>query len=105
MNVTRKLQTYILVSLVTVLIWLYAEGQDVQRYITELPVRLVVPATSGLIVVESPTDRARVEFRGASAQIRRLREIIERQGGLDVRLDTLVIGKQTLLFGSDPLLR
>lgn len=78
MNIRREIPTLILVTLITLLIWLYAEGRDVQATDDPIsvPVRLVSTAGSD-VVFRQEEMTLQATFRGASAQIDRLRRRLE----------------------------
>ncbi len=84
MALLRQFQTYMIVTLITALIWLFAEGQDVQRYDREqLTVQLAVPA--GWVVAPSQITLRGVQFQGATAKISELKQTLS--AGLSIRLD------------------
>lgn len=72
MRLGRSVRSFGLVTLITVLVWLYAEGQDVTIFTSDITVEL--PAqVDDLTVMEFADDsrsvKLTVEFRGASAQL------------------------------------
>ncbi len=76
MRLGRSVRSFGLVTLITVLVWLYAEGQDVTIFTRDITVEL--PAkVDDLTVIEFADDaravKLTVEFRGASAQLSELK--------------------------------
>ena len=77
------LETLFLVTLISVLVWLYAEGAMVQTYPRQrIPVDLVAPPGSRLALVPDRTE-AFVSFRGSAAQLQELKARLA-QGALEV---------------------
>lgn len=67
------LETLFLVTLISVLVWLYAEGAMVESHLRQrVGVELVSPAGSRLAIEPSRTD-AFVSFRGSAAQLQELK--------------------------------
>lgn len=88
MRFTRRIQDYVLVTLITLLIWLYAEGKDVTTYPDGLPMNLPVKLSvtaPGDLVVEPKQTTVKVRFTGASSQITRLKTELAR-GPVEVQL-------------------
>lgn len=81
MSWARHIQDILLVTLITALIWLWAEGRNVQTYTptSPVPVRVELPAEDLVVVRQSP-DRFRMEFKGAQSEINRLRRAISGTG-------------------------
>ncbi len=67
------LETWFLVTLISVLVWLYAEGAMVQTYPRQrIAVDLVAPPGSRLALEPDRTE-AFVSFRGSAAQLQELK--------------------------------
>lgn len=94
-----KIQDYAMVSVIAFLIWLYAEGANVQLYpaqgMVSVPVQ-VVPATREMVVLSQSVLRVDLQFRGAQAQLARLPEKLA--GGLTIRVDQSVAGEFDLVL-------
>ncbi len=69
-------QNLILVTLIAVMVWLYAEAQTLDSLVkTDLPVRILLPQGSDLIPqVELEPDRIRLEILGPAKTIESLRQ-------------------------------
>lgn len=68
-NLVNKLSTFVIVTIVTVLVWLYAEDANIQEYTDQsLRVQFVLPeATEGLITPAGPVT-VRVDFNSSNGQ-------------------------------------
>ena len=64
----RTLQTFFVVTLVTALIWLYAEGAIVKTYARQRVRLNFVPAENVALAIEPPSTTVFVNFRGSSSQ-------------------------------------
>ncbi len=90
MRLSRRLQNLGLITLITLLIWLYAEAQNVRQESAELLVRL--PDVIGQATVVDPTDRREpirvaVELRGNSARLSELRATLAGLGVIELPLE------------------
>lgn len=91
MTLTRRLQNYGLVTLIAVLIWLYAESQDV-RSNEKVAVSAAIPMQVGndlvVDVADSPNNTVRVELtvKGNTARLQDLRELLSAAGRLPLPL-------------------
>lgn len=77
MRWARNIQDYLLVTLITALIWLYAEGRNVQTYspASPVPVRVQLPGDD-LVVMEQRPERFSMQFRGAQSELDRVRRAL-----------------------------
>lgn len=70
----EAIETGIVVTLITVLVWLYAEGESVRTYKEDVRVKFVAPPAQNLLIKpDSPTDnqgaiRVHVTFRASAHQ-------------------------------------
>lgn len=98
MNWARNIQDILLVTLITALIWLWAEGRNVQTYTptAPVPVRVVLPAEDLVVLRQSP-DRFRMEFKGAQSEINRLRRAISGTG-ITLEFDGAEPGEHNLVM-------
>jgi len=96
----RRIEDYALVTLITVLIWLYAESQNVQQYRPDGMVPLAVRVASNDLVVTKQTDtRLQLEFRGAQAELDRLpRRLAD---GLELELNLAEPGEHEIRLASE----
>lgn len=90
MILMRRLQNLGLITLITLLIWLYAEAQNVRVESTELLVRL--PAVVGQSTVIDPVEARQpititVELRGNSARISQLRATLGALGVVELPVE------------------
>lgn len=103
MTIRNLLQDFLVVGLITAMIWLYAEGQDIQDYPSdgprELLLNLRLPLNSGL-VIEAERLSPRVQFTVAASRAADLKNKLDRQGGIIIPLGNdgqlLTIGDHTL---------
>lgn len=115
MQLFRSIQSYALITLISLLIWLYAEGQDVAGTSSEIVLRL--PDLVGKTLVadfleeSSPqpvrTDRlgATVTFKGASAPLSQLRAALaDGQLILPIEAGDLPKGQKQVTLALEPLL-
>ena len=90
-----RILEYILVMLVTVLIWLYAEGAIVQEYPTDgtrsVTVKVQVE-NPDLVILEEPTTEVQLQFRGSAGEISKLEAKLS--GGLTLRPEISEPGEQ-----------
>jgi hypothetical protein len=84
----EKLETYVVVTVVAVLVWLYAEGENVKLYNNEpVAVQFVAPEGQQLAVEPAEPIRVLASFRGSSGQFQQFYEIV-RSGPLEVPVNT-----------------
>lgn len=95
----RKIQDYLLVSFFTVLIWLYAEGRNVQRWpsdgLVSVPI-VIHPRSPDMVVAWQSAEKVGLQFKGASSEVDRIRRRIGT--GLDVPLDGAEEGEHELML-------
>ena len=111
MTFTRKLQNYGLVTLVTVLIWLYAEGQDVSR--DKVPLTVAVPTEVGQDTVVDLADLSTTSLQvqlTVKGNTSRLRDLSTRLGAtgrltLPLTMNDLPEGREGVLQLEPLLLR
>ena len=77
----EAIETIVVVTLITVLVWLYAEGESVRTYKEEVRVKFVAPPAQNLLIkpMTSRTDtqgaiRVQVTFRASAHQHQEFRE-------------------------------
>ena len=115
MALLRSIKSYALITLITLLIWLYAEGQDVASTSTELVLRLpelvgrsrVVDFldSQGVEPVRMERLDATVTFKGASAPLSQLRAALANgQLVLPIKAADLPEGQQQVTLALGPLL-
>lgn len=69
----QKLQTYLFVSIITVLVWLYAEGENLTEEKLYPDIEFVAPAGRQLLIVpRQPSEPVLVTVRGPTTQLARL---------------------------------
>ncbi len=69
-NITwgQRIRTWLVVTLITLLVWLYAEGEAVTTKTMKFSVKFLPPPNSAVDPVTQPVT---VEFRGSNGQLRR----------------------------------
>lgn len=77
----HRLNDYLLVTLITVLIWVYAEGRNVRTYQPNdrVPVTIQL-ATDDLVVTSQSVSTLGLEFSAATAEIDKLRPLLGKRG-------------------------
>ena len=86
-NPLRTLQTLLVVTLVTVLVWLYAEGAIVKTYARQR-VRLVfVPQGAATLAIEPASTTVYVNFRGSSSQHQTFEQITAADVAIEIAGD------------------
>lgn len=100
----HRLNDYLLVTLITVLIWVYAEGRNVRTYQPDdrVPVSVEL-ASSDLVVTAQSVSSIGVEFSAATAEIDKLRPLLG-ENGIVLRPQITEPGTRSLLL-SDELRR
>lgn len=71
----RVVETVVAVSLITALIWLYAEGENVKPYTLPMTVRFAAPQGRSIAVEPEAAQSLRVTFRCAAAQLEEMRSL------------------------------
>lgn len=82
----RVLWSFISITAVTLLIWLYAEGENIRRYDLSMEIALVGP-TSRQLVIEPARRSVQVAFTSAADQVAQFRKLIEEPLRLEVSED------------------
>ncbi|MEM9253533.1 MAG: hypothetical protein AAGB29_14410 [Planctomycetota bacterium] len=79
MSVFEHLEAIVITTLVASLVWLWAEGKDVRRYVDEVvPVELVAPTgMEGALVIEPTTLEVQATFETSSAQYDEFIDVID----------------------------
>jgi len=74
----QKIETFIVVTVITVLVWLYAEGRNVTEYVNE-PIRVqFVPADdSGFTVSPDDEQRIQITYEGSTATKQALEALLD----------------------------
>jgi hypothetical protein len=87
----KRLQTFVLVTTITLLIWLIAESQSLDAATKQIQLRLITPEASGLIITSGGSDDRiiSVDLQGSTASLDRLLNRLNNLGGsIDLVLDT-----------------
>src|SRR3712207_4531482 len=85
MPLSRRIEDYAVVTLITLLIWFYAESQTLVSDQTGAMELIVRPASPNLAVVDQAPGRVNVWFSGAANAVGRLKASLGEE--LTVRLD------------------
>lgn len=86
MNWKHRISDFAWVTLISVLIWLYAEGRNVQTTAFETLPLTVSLASKDLILMPPVPTSVRLRFKGATAELDKLKQELSR-GGIDLTLD------------------
>ena len=90
-NWTHRIRTWLVVTLITLLVWLYAEGEAVTEQAEQIQVEFVAPPGQKLAIEPAgPTERDSpilvwATFRGSTGQLTQVRQITE-QGPLELEV-------------------
>ena len=77
MRITRRIPDYALVTLITVLIWLYAEGRNVAAFVPPQPVPVRATLTAeDLIIIDQQPERVIPRFKGATSELDKLKRAL-----------------------------
>lgn len=97
MRISRRVRDALLVTLLTPLIWVYAESQQVRTYATRgtVPVRILL-TNPNLAVVRKSVEDVQVWFKGSASQISKLKRRL--MGGILLRLDISKPGEKDLVL-------
>ncbi|MEX2670681.1 MAG: hypothetical protein WD294_01085 [Phycisphaeraceae bacterium] len=94
MNWARHIQDYLLVTLITALVWLYAEGRNVQTWLaSSVSVRVVLPSDD-LVVVRQQPERFSMQFKGARSELDQVRRGVG--SGIALELDHIETGEVSI---------
>ena len=86
-----KVQSYSIVTLITVLIWLYAESENVkQQKPLEFKIHFAPPASQDLAIDDPILDNVRIIVRCTTGQYARLREMLDQPLELTVSREQAV---------------
>jgi len=67
-SLRQKLETFIVVTVITMLVWLYAEGRNVTEYVNEpIDVKFVPADDTGFTVSPDDKHRVQITFQGSTA--------------------------------------
>jgi len=82
-----KIREYGFVTIIALLVWLYAEGENVTNAERDIEVEFV-PASNNLVVddTESEDERVSVLFRGNSGQLNDLKELLH-EGAIQIEMN------------------
>jgi len=98
MTLSRRIEDYTIVTLITLLIWFYAESRTLSQYSLspERPLRVQVKTLDeDMVVVSQSIERvSSLEFTGSRYAIDRLRSALT--GGLNIDVEVLEPGTQTI---------
>ncbi|HEX7009757.1 MAG TPA: hypothetical protein VF184_07240 [Phycisphaeraceae bacterium] len=87
----QKIETWAIVTVISVLIWLYAEGEAVTRYSERVPIRLVPPVGRQLAIDIPGRDGGEaseviyVTFKASTGQLTKIKERLQ-QGPLQIEV-------------------
>jgi len=77
-SLRQKIETFLVVTVITLLVWLYAEGRNVTTYTNEpVPVKFVSGDGEGLTISPDGPQRVLVSFEGSTAMKQALEAITE----------------------------
>jgi len=76
--VWQSVQTYAFVTVITVLIWLYAESSTLQKNTIYIDIQFVAPTGRELLIDPVRMQRVEVEIRGPTSQLGELNQLRER---------------------------
>ncbi|QNN24635.1 hypothetical protein HED60_20945 [Planctomycetales bacterium ZRK34] len=97
MKLRRRIQDYTLVTLISLLVWLYAEGRTVKAYAPDEAIPLTVLTSSpDLVVVSQSSTAIKPEFKGAANEIYELRRKLPQ--GLKLTLDATEPGEKSIVL-------
>lgn len=84
-------------TLITVLVWMYAEGRTVKSYTPDEAIPLSVTTSSPeLVVVSQSVDSIKPEFKGAASEIYELRKLLPQ--GFSYTLEATEPGEKNLVL-------
>ncbi len=84
---SRNLQDYIVVTVMTVLIWVYAEARNVQSYAPSEPVPVAVRvAAKDLVILDQKPTKVVVAFNGAQSELDKVRRSLGNGFQIDLEL-------------------
>jgi hypothetical protein len=85
--VFTKIQTYLIVTVFTVLIWLYAEGENVRWHELEVYPQFVAPAGRDLVIEVNEPPRVTARFRCATSQLAQVQAAFAQGVRLEMHTD------------------
>ncbi|WP_432800120.1 hypothetical protein [Poriferisphaera sp. WC338] len=98
-SIFDKIKTIFAVSLITVLVWLWAEGRNVDDYTSEaITVRFVTPGREDLRV-EPETDTVKINYRASVDQYDRLEEYLKQRHAIDIDVAENLNGDDRAVVG------
>lgn len=100
MKLSRRIQDYVLVTLVTILIWLYAEGRQVALYPKDGPMEVFVsvrvPGENLVVIDPAVPQDFEMQFKGPASEIDRLMNTLP--GGLTIKPDLADPGSHNVVL-------
>ncbi|MCC6679426.1 MAG: hypothetical protein IT445_00840 [Phycisphaeraceae bacterium] len=66
----QKIETFIIVTVISVLVWLYADAQNVDDYTQQIRIKLVAPANQNLIIEPNVISNLTITYRASNSQQR-----------------------------------
>ncbi len=66
----QKIETFIIVTVISVLVWLYADAQNVHEYSQQIRIKLVAPPNQNLVIEPNVISSVTVTFRASISQQR-----------------------------------
>lgn len=83
----ERIETFIFVSIITALVWLYAEGENVRSHDLDVAVKPVAVAADDLMIAPSTPHKVRLTVRASQSQLTRLKELTREPLELAVQAD------------------
>ncbi len=91
----EKIETYIMVTAITMLVWLYAEAETVKLQPMSMEVAFSTPSTHFIVDPAPPMERISVNFRCTSGQLENIQQLKDR-GPLKIELEPESRDRQTI---------
>jgi hypothetical protein len=102
----EKLETWIFVTIITVLVWVYAENENVKQHELEVSLRPVAEGGKAVLIAPPEPRTVRMSIRCSQSQLQQLRTFARTPFDVPLTADpenpTQVIDVKTLLAGVEP---
>jgi hypothetical protein len=82
-----KIETYLVVTFITALVWLYADGENIKPHTVALSVRLVPPPGQTLVIQPGGPVKVQATVRASQAQLSQLKDLTREAIPIDVSED------------------
>ncbi len=82
-----KIETYIVVTVIAALIWLYAEGETVKTYEVPVQVQFVSPPGQDLLIEPSAVVPVRMTIRSSASQYTLLKRMLDEEGPIRIPVE------------------